>query len=178
MSMLLFLWACAVASPPPTPLAVGQEVPLYGSPDGRKLSETLDRLRGQLSKDFPGQTIKTTATQGPQDLVFLKAWVVDAYPGSGVFAAIAYQQQSYGIHGDLSLADLMRRRGWIDAPPPELAQIVDVGHFEGMGGLHDLSIRREDQSLILDFRVVSFPAADRSVTLRIGPSGPEREDHG
>jgi len=169
--MLLFLWACAAA--PPVPLAVGQEVPLYGTPDGRKLSETLDRLRGQLSKDFPGQTIKTTATQGPQDLVFLKASVVDAYPGSGVFSVITYQQQSYGIHGDLSLADLIRSRGWVDAPPPELVNIVDVGHFEGMGVLQEINIRHEAQTLILDCRVVSFPAADRSVSLRIGPSGPE-----
>lgn len=168
--MLWLLWLLCL---PGCDMRATAELPGADGGTERRIGEELDRLRGGLSKTESGY-IKTSATPGPQGTTILMAAVEDAYPGSGVWRAVFYDGQSWGTHGQKPLAELVRARGWLAAPPPELIAIVDAALFEGMGGFSEAAVEQAGGGLRLTGKIVSFPAATRAVVVEIPAEGKER----
>jgi hypothetical protein len=85
---------------------------------------------------------------------------------------------SYGLLGDKSLADLVRARGWLDAPPDREAfrSLVNDTLYNGVAILvapDPHALRSTGGELVFEFERHTFPTnATLPIRLRIGRTGP------
>jgi hypothetical protein len=136
-------------------------------------------LRSLLEPQSGGASIKTSSYEGALGTTVVMASIDGAYPGTGVYRAVVDEKGvSFGVHGDRSLADLVRTRGWLVHPPDEepFTRLVNDAQFDGVA-LIDSSrphgLRVLGGELVLEFVRRTFPSgAFEPTRIRFGPSGP------
>ena len=173
VGLLVGSLGCGHAGEPSAGAAGSAGAALDGGTE-RRIGEELDRLRGALVQKERGY-VKTSSSPGPQGTIILTAAAEGAYPGTGVYRAVFFQNKSYGTHGQAPLADLFRLQGWLAAPPPtaDLATILDAGLFEGMGSLSEVVATVEGGGLRVTAKQFSFPDSTRAVVITLPASGAE-----
>jgi hypothetical protein len=122
-----------------------------------------------------GAALEYEANPGPLGVTILRARFPHAYPGDGVASVVLFDGVTWGIHGQRTFADLVRKRGWRAKPPRpgDLLRIVDAACFEGMGSLHSVVVKHGKRLRIEALRV-TMPVGDLPVVVDVGPEGPER----
>jgi hypothetical protein len=136
-------------------------------------------LHSLLEPQSGGAAIKTAHYEGALGTTVVMASIEGAYPGSGVYRAVVDEHGvSFGVHGERSLADLVRSRGWLVHPPDEepFTRLVNDAQFDGVAQIdasqpHRLRILGGE--LVLDFVRRAFPSgASEPTRVRFGTSGP------
>lgn len=136
------------------------------------------RLHEALAAQAPGKPIDTRSEPGPLDTTVVTAAVRDAYPGSGILRVVLDAKgRSYGAHGERSLAELARTRGWLARPPSveALVKLVSAAQFDGLLMLDDASppkLERRDGGLALELVRRRMPSGAREqVAVRFPKQG-------
>lgn len=78
---------------------------------------------------------------GALGTIVVAATIPGAYPGTGVACVVLEGNLSYGRHGERNLANLARKKGWLQKAPPadDLARLVNDAEFEGLLQIDDAS---------------------------------------
>ncbi len=125
--------ATSAAPPPPPP---NTPAPAYPEVVKKALEAAHERLETKLAAEYPRERIVTRTEPGPFSTVVAVAAFPDAYPGTGVLRLPldAESGVGYGRHGERTLADFARERGWLAKPPPtdELVRFMNVALFDGV----------------------------------------------
>jgi hypothetical protein len=108
-----------------------------GGEEQTALDVAKERVLGALGDRWPENERRAWVVDGPQGVVFVRAAIEGAYPGTGV-AALVYDpetERTYGRRGEHGIARLVQERGWLQESrlaDRELIQVVHQAQFDGI----------------------------------------------
>jgi len=180
--LAIFLLAAVVgdstslAAPPPETTPTRPEVVKAA------ISNAQRTLKEQLAKHFPADKIIMREEPGLFGTVVAVAAFPAAYPGTGVkrVPIDVTTGTTYGAHGERTLADFARERGWLAKAPAvaDLARFLNTALFDGVAILDSEPPPRlgNDQLHGLTIELVrrSMPSlAGVSLVVTLPKEGPE-----
>lgn len=167
--------------------AAAAATPVVAADSPTTPSKAVDAAKRRLVKVLTtaerGAKPRTDARPGPAGTVLVRAFIPDAYPGTGVAAGIVGPGgRLYGKHFDADLAELARRLGWKRGALPSAEDAVKALHYarydallavdpapapavvaRGDGGLRLSFVRREPLGRQSYDVVVELPATGPQV---------------
>ncbi len=133
----------------------------------RKIKKVQEALATMVQKEYRhGIEVAVREEPGPFGLKVIVACNPKAHPGTGMKRVLMDEDgTTYGVHGEKALADLMRQKGWIEAPPdPTLfLRLVNLACFEGIGKLADTEFQfvKKPSGLEFHFVKIEHPSGKR-----------------
>lgn len=103
----------------------------------RKIKKVQEALRAQVQSEYRHEILISVREEpGPLGLKVIVACNPKAHPGTGMRRVLMDEDGvTYGVHGERTVADLFRQKGWGATRPDtrDFLKLVNQACFEGIG---------------------------------------------
>jgi hypothetical protein len=125
----------------------------------RKIKKVQDELRSKVQADYRYEIqISVREEPGPFGLKVIVACNPKAHPGTGMKRVLMDDEDgiTYGVHGEKTVADLCRLRGWSATPPDAktFLKLINQACFEGIGKFAEADSKFVTSGKTLEFHCV------------------------